>query len=239
MNSLNLSDYFQSKCVCIFMKGINLILLCLLFVSCGAQSPANFIILHNDGGQSTGSISTFKWANESLPLYVHVPQELQAQYETSFELAANAWNDALGTTAIVIVFDKVGNTQYKSVDQALNDPDTSITLQETWSVFPSFEESNLAVTVTQFTNSGIIYNADIFFNVEDFNFATAGFTRVFQHNIETVLIHELGHLLGLKHSTKEEDSSSVMLPTIPFGATILNLSDRDITNIKDLYSGDI
>ena len=48
--------------------------------------------------------------------------------------------------------------------------------------------------------------------------------------MEHVLLHEFGHMLGLKHDTK--DKSSVMYP---YYSGILNLSNRDVSRIQSKY----
>ncbi|KAF7134566.1 hypothetical protein RHSIM_Rhsim08G0060900 [Rhododendron simsii] len=50
--------------------------------------------------------------------------------------------------------------------------------------------------------------------------------------LETVALHEIGHLLGLAHSDVEE---AIMWPYIP-PATIKGLNDDDIQGIKTLYA---
>ncbi|XP_047326762.1 metalloendoproteinase 4-MMP-like [Impatiens glandulifera] len=52
-------------------------------------------------------------------------------------------------------------------------------------------------------------------------------------DIETVALHELGHVLGLYHSNVP---SAVMWPTSEPGVTKRNLHDDDIAGIKALYN---
>lgn len=52
------------------------------------------------------------------------------------------------------------------------------------------------------------------------------------YDLETVALHEIGHLLGLGHSSVE---GAIMYPYISSGATKLTLHDDDIQGIKVLY----
>ena len=53
------------------------------------------------------------------------------------------------------------------------------------------------------------------------------------YNIYHVLIHELGHTLGLRHDASGiQDGKDVM---DPYYSGVLNLSDRDIDRIRDKY----
>lgn len=51
-------------------------------------------------------------------------------------------------------------------------------------------------------------------------------------DLESVAVHEIGHLLGLGHSSVEE---AIMYPSITTGTTRVSLAQDDITGIQDLY----
>jgi matrixin/putative peptidoglycan binding protein len=53
------------------------------------------------------------------------------------------------------------------------------------------------------------------------------------YDIETVALHEIGHLLGLRHSTVR---GSVMFPTANSGSTRRELQEDDLAAIKDVYA---
>ncbi|KAJ0043139.1 hypothetical protein Pint_19419 [Pistacia integerrima] len=52
-------------------------------------------------------------------------------------------------------------------------------------------------------------------------------------DLESIALHEIGHLLGLGQSSVE---GAIMFPTIPPGVTNGNLHGDDIQGIKALYS---
>ena len=52
------------------------------------------------------------------------------------------------------------------------------------------------------------------------------------YDLETVALHEIGHILGLGHSSVE---GAIMYPYISSGATKLDLHHDDIHGIRALY----
>lgn len=53
-----------------------------------------------------------------------------------------------------------------------------------------------------------------------------------QYDVETIALHEIGHLLGLAHSSV---SGAVMFPTVSANATVRVLSADDVEGIRRLY----
>ncbi|XAR48034.1 Interstitial collagenase [Bertholletia excelsa] len=60
----------------------------------------------------------------------------------------------------------------------------------------------------------------------------AGSSVVSAVDLESVAIHEIGHLLGLGHSSVEE---AIMFPTLPAATRKVKLADDDIRGIQALY----
>ncbi len=94
----------------------------------------------------------------------------------------------------------------------------------------------IAVTRLNWNSSGEIIDSDIVFNGRDFKFSTA--TSAFGRNevdLEGVLIHEIGHFLGLDHSPLE--GSTAIRPTMYpffFGGE-RSLSFDDMAGVSSLY----
>ncbi|KAL6143352.1 hypothetical protein ACLB2K_054047 [Fragaria x ananassa] len=64
------------------------------------------------------------------------------------------------------------------------------------------------------------------------NWAVGGKPGAFDY--ESCALHEIGHLLGLAHSSV---SGAAMAPSLPAGATVRGLHADDIAGIKALYNG--
>jgi hypothetical protein len=100
------------------------------------------------------------------------------------------------------------------------------------------------------TVSGAIIEADIFFN-SAFAWSAAAAGEPFRQDIESIALHEVGHMLGLGHSMLGETeligtgrrvvgAEAVMFP-IAFSAGAINRSPRadDMAGIADIYGTDV
>jgi hypothetical protein len=99
------------------------------------------------------------------------------------------------------------------------------------------------------TVTGEVIESDIFLNAQ-FAWSAAANGEAGRQDVESIALHELGHLLGLGHSAIGETelfgggrrvlgAESVMFP-IAFSAGNLNRSPRadDVAGMSDLYGGD-
>ncbi|KAF5726768.1 metalloendoproteinase 1-like [Tripterygium wilfordii] len=66
----------------------------------------------------------------------------------------------------------------------------------------------------------------------DENWVISGDLAVSAVDLESVAVHEIGHVLGLGHSSVEE---AIMYPTISSGTRKLELASDDIAGIQQLY----
>lgn len=94
--------------------------------------------------------------------------------------------------------------------------------------------SGSLATTTIWTNTttGDILEADCVFN-DSFTWSTASPTPAGQFDIESVMLHEFGHILGLDHST----APAIMQPSIPNGTQRRTLNADDQAGIRAIYGG--
>jgi len=106
-----------------------------------------------------------------------------------------------------------------------------------------------ATTFTVDTMTGEVLESDIFLNAA-FSWSVAGGGEAGRQDVESIALHELGHLLGLGHSALGETelfgggrrviaAESVMFP-IAFAAGNLNRTPRadDVAGLSDVYGGE-
>ena len=99
-----------------------------------------------------------------------------------------------------------------------------------WTTSPSndFSSGTLAITFSSFS-AGAVSNfkdGDIIFNDRDFSWGAGG-----QGNASSVSLHEIGHFIGLNHTT---DMKTVMFP---FDGGLTQLSSDEIAAAQALYPG--
>lgn len=111
--------------------------------------------------------------------------------------------------------------------------------QENFLLFTKDRANSAAITRVFYNRQNEITEADIVLNPM-FQFSTDGSLGTF--DLERVFTHEVGHLLGLKHSIL---SSSVMFEEVPKNGSLgspeseFELSADDISSIRSLYGAQI
>jgi hypothetical protein len=155
------------------------------------------------------------------------------------EQMMKAWNNALvGKKFFTVpVTSTTSNKEYVSLS-SYNDGELGIYKHNGW--FTNVSSSALAIT--QFfgvrrnaeTSSEFIEmtHADIIFNYRDFDFKTDP-ADTSMYDFHTVLLHELGHFIGLGHNTST--SSSVMYPFLTASDIHRSLFAADISSLDANY----
>ncbi|MFT3707771.1 MAG: matrixin family metalloprotease [Archangium sp.] len=87
-------------------------------------------------------------------------------------------------------------------------------------------------TTTYFTSNHEIFDGDQEWN-NNVAWSTAANTSAY--DLESVILHEAGHFLGLNHTTSS--STAVMYPTVTLGGTKRNLTPLDETDVCTVYPG--
>ena len=81
--------------------------------------------------------------------------------------------------------------------------------------------------------TGELLEADIFFN-SAFAWSTSAAGEAGRFDVETIALHEIGHILGLAHSNV---NGSVMFPSVSSNFTKRALTQDDIDGVRSLYPG--
>lgn len=183
--------------------------------------------------------------NELLrnPLQLAISEDFSIEEEEKIISAANKWDDALTNTDLFSIKTGVKNKNAQDLG-AYYDSEMGVYKSYDW--FASI--SSTALAVTQFIYAVENFNtinekikmlhADIIFNYRDFLFSTNSdlsendfYSNTY--NLYSVVIHELGHYVGMGHTTAY--GGSVMYPYVDIYTRYSSLSSADIETLQEKY----
>lgn len=162
------------------------------------------------------------------PVILYIGNSVPSSYFDPIRKATEVWNAAAGREIL-----KIGGI----VDQASNaSPDGTnlISFEREW----NGHRAEQARTTIYWAGSRI-YESDVRLNDRDFRFFAGDSPGVSEVDMESLMIHEFGHVLGLKHT---DLTQSVMQPTLA-GASLDNpraafrreLGEVDLNSIRCEY----
>lgn len=169
-----------------------------------------------------------------------VPADLDGSGHHPIDQMSKQWNNShAGHTFLKVPSDTVANIAYADVS---NYRDGTMGIYKSFTWFPNVSSSALAIT--QFfgfrrnvgTSSEYVelQHADIIVNYRDYDFSTNAASNL-DYDLHSVIIHELGHLLGLPHNW-DWDNPSVMEPFLSISESKRAVTAADTANINNLYS---
>jgi hypothetical protein len=166
------------------------------------------------------------WEN-NIPVDLYLDASVPAEYESSIKAAINKWN-AIGQSVAGHNFFTLRGGNPGSA-KPTQDNFSKIYVLNTWESNKSTEQARTTV----YWSGNRIYEADIRINDKDFDYyfsdTTPDYTKV---HLESLLIHELGHVLGLAHT---ETSGSVMNASLANGKVREEPGNMDISSLKCEY----
>jgi Matrixin len=237
-----------------------LLLIILIFVvtSCGSQ---NKTVQHDD---STGDINQVilysqGWGSSyNYPITIDISTQISNENPsliTQIQNAVNTWNNAIGRNILSLrpgVITYTGNS-FPGLYTPLQYPFKALYYDEMlggiggWLNNTGKNSSIIATTIYNSDGSSIL-GSDIRFNRDTYVFGdtTTGSntSTAYIADMESIALHELGHVLGLGHAINETDS--VMYPYINVGpnnssfpTTVRCLTANDIARIRSIYPGGV
>ena len=217
------------------MKRVLLLLTLLVLSSCEPPTQAT---IKASSSAASSKLAPSKWPSGSFPLSVKISTAFDTDETLAIEDMADAWNNSVNYQ--VTFMNKGGSTAPKSNN--LNSyVDSLIGIYKLgFNSWPdSLPATALAVTQIYGTRKNVgrsseyirIDHADILMNYDYFDFTTDG---SWGYDMQTIVLHEMGHLLGLYHD-ESSTSESVMFPTITRSVENRYPLDRDITNLRNKY----
>jgi hypothetical protein len=160
-----------------------------------------------------------------LPIKLYVHNSVPTQAYPAIDKAIQEFNDGPGGGR------EIFKIMARGVDGDLNpqkDGYSTIYWFNTWDPARTTEQARTTI----YWSGTEIFEADMRINAKNFNYNytdTASFTDV---DLDSLVVHELGHVLGLAHITA---SGSAMHATLDEGQVRRKLGAVDLTDIKCEY----
>lgn len=160
----------------------------------------------------------------NIPVRLKLHKDFPPDYEDALNKAAAHWNEAAGMT--LFLFEHVSDTL---PDAATKDSKNTIHWHLNW---PN-KNINYQGLTSLYWKTNKLYEADVAINNQHFNYFTGtNYTTIKDIHLESLLVHELGHVLGLKHRSTVP---SVMWAVLNGGSIRDTLQKADRDTIKCEY----
>lgn len=155
-------------------------------------------------------------------------KDLQDEWENN--VAYNFFNDTVGTTTPI---NTTNLSDYR---------DSVLGIYRSTSWFSNVTSNAIAITqwygYNTSDNKGAyteMIHADIILNSRDWSFKTVD-DNTTKYFVQQVILHELGHLIGLNHLSPPVGQDAVMKPYMDTDEALSTLQATDTDGIVDLYS---
>lgn len=162
------------------------------------------------------------WKGE-IPVVMKIHDSVPEAYVPAIVAAAESWNRTAGKTIL-----KIDSTRIPGALEPRKDGQNIIYMLKEWESNKSTEQARTSV----YWVGDVIQEADIRINDKNFNFYTSETGSHSDVSIEALILHELGHVLGLKH---KDTSGSVMATYLANGTDRTAVTETDSTSLQCEY----
>ncbi len=161
---------------------------------------------------------------DTRPVVIYLSTSWPAEFVETAKRAAKAWDDALGYQVLSIDLDSqaVGSTSEKDFKNGLY-----------WHTDWPEEKNTIQALTRTISSENKFIDSDIKVNAKNFQYYDLSSTDPKQVHLESLLIHEMGHLLGLKHFLIPP---TVMDPYLRRNYERTTISETDLAATKCEYS---
>jgi hypothetical protein len=158
----------------------------------------------------------------SMPVNMIIHRSVPEKYDPEIISAANRWNTAAGRTLMNVKRDN------GIANEPGNDRKNIIYWSSDWDSANSKEQAR----TISYTDLSRIIDSDIKINAKNFSFVlttqTSGSSAV---NLESLILHEMGHVLGLQHF----EGSGIMSTHLASGKLRFNFSSEELSELSCEY----
>lgn len=185
--------------------------------ACGAKKSAeescNFVQNSEQQRVSWGA---------QVPVVMYVDRSVPSVYYDSIVAAVAEWNTRVGRQVL-----RIGGWAVNTTGQPTQDGQNVIYMLSDWEL----DKSNEQARTTVYWAGDRIYEADIRINDRNFDFSW-GDPETERVDMQSLVLHEFGHVMGLAHSATPQ---SVMARSLPNATKRRELSVADQNSIRCEY----
>ena len=199
----------------------------LLMTACGKSNMFEALSPSYDSQPDCGFVQNvygqrISWKNK-LPIRISIHESVPPEYYPAVRAAIADWEQALGHPIFQIVEFGV-----KGPLQPRQDGVNMIYWMDTWEANRSSEQARTSV----YWVGDEIREADVRVNAKDFTYYVTTAQSAREVHLESLVVHELGHVLGLKH----KDTGGSVMATYLSSTTVRDkISTSDLTSLKCEY----
>lgn len=170
----------------------------------------------------SSEIQRVSW-KANLPVKMYISPEVPIELRQAVRIAASKWNLEIGKEALIIY--ENDSTPTKAVKDGTN----IISWETAWNPNKPSEQARTTIT----WRGDTINEADILVNAKNHQFSAFGEINPNKIDFTALMVHELGHVLGLQHVTGEP---SVMNPTLALNTPRIDIENVDADSLKCEYN---
>lgn len=187
-----------------------------VMMGCSQKSPDSCGFVQNSAGER------ISWKNEA-PIRLSMHSSVPAEFRGAVMAAADKWNRSLGENIILI-----DETIDYGSNVAAKDGRSVIYMNNTWEAERPSEQGRTSI----YWVGDRIRETDIKLNGQNFQFYWQKTPQTQGVNIEALVLHEMGHVLGLKH---KDTGTSVMQTYLASNSDRTQIGETDVEALKCEY----
>lgn len=176
------------------------------------QEPCNFVM--------SAEQQRVSWKID-VPVTLYLDSSVPSHFQEPIQAAIRDWNQSLGREVL-----RLGGWSNRTSPG--QDGANVIYFMNNWEL----DRSNEQARTTVFWAGSKIFEADLRINGRDFDYFTGSTPVAGKVDLQSLVLHELGHVLGLAHS---ESGGSVMAKSLPNAYLRRTPTSSDVSNMKCEY----